>query len=88
MPQLKKVSVDILLHSHQTYRLGEAGKNYSDINLFARHIIPIQWQASRHSVNPQNHGIFSIHLSVLDLLQNSSKERPVMLAFSVEEEEK
>jgi hypothetical protein len=88
MPQLKMVSLDSLLHSHPIYRLGGAGKNYSDINLFARHGIGIQWQAYRHSVNSQHQRAFVSHLSALDPLLNGSEERLVMLACGAEEEEK
>jgi hypothetical protein len=88
MSQLKMVSLDSLLHSHHAHHLGEAGKNYSNINLFARHGIGIQWQAYRHSVNSQHQRAFVSHLSALDPLLNGSEERLVMLACGAEEEEK
>lgn len=88
MPQLEMVSLDSLLHSHPIYRLGGAGKNYSDINLFARHCIGIQWQAYRYSVNSQHQGAFVSHLSALEPFLNGSEERLVMLACGAEEEEK
>ena len=88
MSQLKMVSLDSLLHSHHIYRLGGAGKNYWDINLFARHGIGIQWQAYRHSVNSPHQRAFVSHLSALDPFLNGSEERPVMVACGAEEEEK
>ena len=88
MSQLKMVPLDRLPHSHHIYRLGGTGKNYSDINLFARHGIGIQWQAYRHSVNAQHQGAFVSHLSALEPFLNDSEERLVMLACGAEEEEK
>lgn len=57
-----------------TFYEGAAGKNYIDVDYFARNGVKVEFQEYRHPIYKQLYGDFVPYLSVIDLLFNHGSE--------------
>jgi hypothetical protein len=75
------------LHA-DAYIFGELGRNYANVEAFQTAGVQVIFQEYKHPVYAQQHGEFTSHLSVLDLLFNHGpRSREILMGGNISREE-